>query len=111
MKFDPKQSRAKKWAQGSLGTVLKDFMSQESRPCLLSGLPVPALGIVGSHTRALVLEVPLYGRLTFPAFPKLSPAEQNTLLSLGCHAIQTLNQPYAAKLGQGVWLMDRSVGP
>lgn len=27
---------------------------------------------VGSHTRPLVLEVPLYGRLTFPAFPKLS---------------------------------------
>lgn len=63
VKFDSKQSRAKKKKKrtwGSLGAVLKDFMSQESRPCLLSGLPVPALGIMcflhglGSHTRPLV---------------------------------------------------------
>lgn len=55
VKFDPKQSRAKKKkrAQGSLGTVLKDFMSQESRPCPLSGLPVPALGIMWAATQGL----------------------------------------------------------
>lgn len=112
VKFDPKQSRAKKMGPGRSGHSPQGFHVTREQALPPVRPPSSSTGNhVGSHTRPLVLEVPLYGRLTFPAFPKLSPAEQNTLLSLGCHAIQTLNQPYAAKLGRGVWLMDRSVGP